>query len=84
MSPIQTAVKCDCESACSPGDLACPLCGKLVNADILQEIVNRAYAEEREGRRATALFHWKQTLLLVPVESPFRRDACSRIRELAR
>jgi Zn-dependent protease len=61
-----------CGTQLGPRILACPSCRRLVFADTLNEIAQRADATEAVGNYAEAQQLWRNALLLLPSNSPQR------------
>jgi Zn-dependent protease len=71
MSQLETQISLcpQCGAAVSPGELACPVCGRLLYVPRLQELSQQAqWMEQQDPIAAAAL--WRQCLELLPPHSP--------------
>jgi Zn-dependent protease len=59
--------RCACGSEVAAGLLACPGCRKLIHAERLKALAERAAAAAREADRPGELAAWREALLLVPI-----------------
>ena len=78
------AVRCaECQTEIAPGLLSCPSCARLVHADELRELAQRAEEAQRNSDWTEALTAWRQAVRYLPPGTRQRDLAEARIRDLS-